>query len=246
MWGFKGNLEIKTAINNYVKTHAESLTKGIDQRFLNDVIYPLAQYQSLVHDEFSEGKPFPISRQKTEYVGQIFREDETTISELDDILEQHLRTLENPRLKAAKAEFERGQDFKKQGKIQEAIACFQNAIAADPNYIPPHNNLGTLLQQQNRLSEAITCYQNALKINPNSALTLTNLGSIYLIEGQLNQAEKLLKRALELNPELVPALYNLGLLYKQQAKLEEAIQLFQTAAKHQRNYAEAYFQLGQI
>lgn len=246
MWGFKGNLEIKTAINNYVKTHAESLTKGIDQRFLNDVIYPLAQYQSLVHDEFSEGKPFPISRQKTEYVGQIFREDETTISELDDILEQHLRTLENPRLKAAKAEFERGQDFKKQGKIQEAIACFQNAIAADPNYIPPHNNLGTLLQQQNRLSEAITCYQNALKINPNSALTLTNLGSIYLIEGQLNQAEKLLKRALELNPELVPALYNLGLLYKQQAKLEEAIQLFQTAAKHQRNYADAYFQLGQI
>ena len=246
MWGFKGNLEIKTAINNYVKTHAESLTKGIDQRFLNDVIYPLAQYQSLVHDEFSEGKPFPISRQKTEYVGQIFREDETTISELDDILEQHLRTLENPRLKAAKAEFERGQDFKKQGKIQEAIACFQNAIAADPNYIPPHNNLGTLLQQQNRLSEAITCYQNALKINPNSALTLTNLGSIYLIEGQLNQADKLLKRALELNPELVPALYNLGLLYKQQAKLEEAIQLFQTAAKHQRNYADAYFQLGQI
>ena len=246
MWGFKGNLEIKTAINNYVKTHSKSLMKGIDQRFLNDVIYPLAQYQSLVHDEFSEGKPFPISRQKTEYVGQIFREDETTISELDDILEQHLRTLENPRLKAAKAEFERGQDFKKQGKIQEAIACFQNAIAADPNYIPPHNNLGTLLQQQNRLSEAITCYQNALKINPNSALTLTNLGSIYLIEGQLNQAEELLKRALELNPELVPALYNLGLLYKQQAKLEEAIQLFQTAAKHQRNYADAYFQLGQI
>lgn len=51
---------------------------------------------------------------------------------------------------------------------------------------------------------------------------------------------------MELNPELVPALYNLGLLYKQQAKLEEAIQLFQTAAKHQRNYADAYFQLGQI
>ena len=144
------------------------------------------------------------------------------------------------------ANFNQGQDWKKQGKIQEAIACFQNAIAADPNYIPPHNNLGTLLQQQNRLSEAITCYQNALKINPNSALTLTNLGSIYLIEGQLNQAEELLKRALELNPELVPALYNLGLLYKQQAKLEEAIQLFQTAAKHQRNYADAYFQLGQI
>lgn len=144
------------------------------------------------------------------------------------------------------ANFNQGQDWKKQGKFEQAIACFQKAIAADPNYIPAHNNLGTLLQQQNRLSEAITCYQNALKINPNSALTLTNLGSIYLIEGQLNQAEELLKRALELNPELVPALYNLGLLYKQQAKLDEAIQLFQTAAKHQRNYADAYFELGQI
>ena len=144
------------------------------------------------------------------------------------------------------ANFNQGQDWKKQGKFEQAIACFQKAIAADPNYIPAHNNLGTLLQQQNRLSEAITCYQNALKINPNSALTLTNLGSIYLIKNQLNQAEELLNRALELNPELVPALYNLGLLYKQQAKLDEAIQLFQTAAKHQRNYADAYFELGQI
>ncbi|CAD5949363.1 TIGR03032 family protein [Planktothrix agardhii] len=246
MWGFKGNLEIKTAINNYVKTHSKSLMKGIDQRFLNDVIYPLAQYQSLVHDEFYGGQPFPISRQNTEYVGQIFREDETTISELDEILEQHLRKVENPQLKVAKAEFERGQDLKKQGKFEQAIACFQNAITADPTYIPAHNNLGTLFQNQNYLDQAITCYQNALNINPNSTLTLTNLGSIYLIEGQLNQAEELLKRALELNPELVPALYNLGLLYKQQAKLDEAIQLFQTAAKHQRDYADAYFELGQI
>lgn len=45
---------------------------------------------------------------------------------------------------------------------------------------------------------------------------------------------------------MVPALYNLGLLYKQQAKLDDAIKLFQTAAKQQRDYADAYFQLGQI
>ncbi len=153
---------------------------------------------------------------------------------------------ETPQTSPAIALFERGQDLKKQGKFEEAIACFQQAIQTDPSYIPARNNLGTLLQNRGRLNEAIACYQQALQLNPNLPQTLTNLASIYLLQGQFEPAEELLTRALKLKADFVPALYNLGLLYKQQAKLEEAIALFQTAAKHQRNYADAYFQLGQI
>ncbi|VXD23638.1 TIGR03032 family protein [Planktothrix paucivesiculata] len=151
-----------------------------------------------------------------------------------------------PHKNQATAYFNQGQEHKKQGEIEQAIAYFQKALAADPKYIPAHNNLGTLLQQQNQLEAAITCYQKVLNINPNLPQTLTNLASIYLIKGELKQAETGLVRALELQPQFVPALYNLGLLYKQQAKLDEAVQLFKTVAKHQPDYGDAYFQLGRI
>jgi len=156
-------------------------------------------------------------------------------------------SIQNPVNKnQAIAYFNQGQEHKKQGEIELAIAYFKKALVADSQYIPAQNNLGTLLQQQNQLDAAITCYQKVLKINPNLPQTLTNLASIYLIQGELNQAETGLIRALEIQPQFVPALYNLGLLYKQQAKLDQAIKLFQTAAKHQKDYGDAYFQLGQI
>ena len=242
MWGVKGNLEIKIAMANYLKKHSKELVKGIDQKFLAEVIYPLAKYQSLVHDEFFRGKPFPLPRQNNEYVGQIFRSDGSKVRELDAALEEYLSS----QLTVAKQEFTIGQSLKKQGKYEEAAAHFQKAIKADPNYLPARNNLGSTFQEQGRLEEAITCYQNALKINPNFYPSISNLASIYLIKEELNKAEKGFNRVLKIKPDYVHALYHLGLVYKQQAKLEDAIKLFKTAIKHQDNFADGYFQLGQI
>ncbi len=49
---------------NYLKQYSKELVKGIDQKFLAEVIYPLAKYQSLVHDEFFVKQTFPSTSQK--------------------------------------------------------------------------------------------------------------------------------------------------------------------------------------
>ena len=82
----------------------------------------------------------------------------------------------------AQSYFNQGQTLKKQGKYQEAVVYFQEAIKADKTYIPAYNNFGTLLQNQGQLKPAISCYQNALKLNPNLPQTITNLASIYLLQ----------------------------------------------------------------
>ncbi len=191
-------------------------------------------------------KPFPLPRKNNEYVGQIFRSDDSKVRELDEALEKHLSQLENSQLKLAKQELTIGKTLKKQGKYEEAAAHLQKAIKADPNYTPARNNLGSILQELGRLEEAMTCYQNALKINPNFHPSISNIASIYLLKGELNKAAEGFHRVLKIKPDYVHALYHLGLVYKQQTKLEDAIKLFQKAVKLQPDLADAYFQLGQI
>lgn len=260
MWGVKGNIEIKVAIANYLKKHSKELVKGIDKKFLAEVIYPLAKYQSLVHDEFFAGKPsllLPLDswffvavnwekgERFAEAIALIYLTLNLPVKQPSFSFLSRQQTDSNNSQKA-KAYFNRGQALKKQGKYEEAIAHFQKAIKADPNYTPARNNLGSILQERGKLEEAITCYKNALKTHPNFYPSISNLASIYLMKGELNKAEAGFNRALKIKPDYVHALYHLGLVYKQQTKLEDAIKLFQNAAKHHPNLADAYFQLGQI
>lgn len=84
MWGVKAPLlrDMTQLINNF--------TKGdywqVDQQFLRKVVYPRVKRVALIHDEFFGGRPFPLPRQKLEFVGQVFDENERT-------LDEHQRTL---------------------------------------------------------------------------------------------------------------------------------------------------------
>jgi len=245
MWGARGTIPIERAIQGYFKHYAQPFKKVIDQEFLAEVVYPFARYQSLIHDEFGEGQPFPTPRQNNEYVGQVVQADETTIAHLDQILIDRLKP-SNPTVKlSVKRAFDEGQRLKKQGDWQAAIPYFQEAIQIDPNYFPAYNNLGAIFQQHHRLEQALESFNKAIELKPQSHAALTNLGATYFLQGKLNEAESALNRALQIKPDFALGLYTLGLVYKQQARLEEAILRFQAAARQQPDFADAYFQLGQ-
>ena len=72
MWGSRKGIvnEMKTLIDSYVKGNFWQ----VDQNFLKEFIYPKVKYQSLVHDEFFEKKPFPSKRPLYIFVGQAFNE----------------------------------------------------------------------------------------------------------------------------------------------------------------------------
>ena len=56
-----------------------------DQDFLNAVIYPRVVNDAMIHASFlkmeSHAKDFPMPRSGTEFVGQVFDENEVTVAE---------------------------------------------------------------------------------------------------------------------------------------------------------------------
>jgi hypothetical protein len=55
------------------------------------------------------------------------------------------------------------------GKLEEAVAAYQSAIADNPSFHWSYYKLGEALEKLGRWEDAITNYKTAIKINPNSA-----------------------------------------------------------------------------
>lgn len=89
MWGVKSPLltNISTLIENYKKGDFWQ----VDQNFLKEVIYPIVKNHAMVHDEFFERKSWPTPRNKLEFVGQVFDENDETVQEHLDVLQGHIK-----------------------------------------------------------------------------------------------------------------------------------------------------------
>ena len=68
-----------------------------------------------------------------------------------------------------------GNAWKDQGKLDEAVACYQRALLLKPDYAAAHNNLGNVFKDQRKLDEAVACYRRALQLQPDDALAHNNL-----------------------------------------------------------------------
>ena len=83
---------------------------------------------------------------------------------------------------------EQGYEAQQRGDRQTALAFYQKAMALDPAYAAPQNDLGTLLEDEGRLEEAERAYQRALVVQPTYAEAHSNLALLYERMGQ--QQEK--------------------------------------------------------
>ena len=112
---------------------------------------------------------------------------------------------------------------RRQGKLDEAIACYRKAIELDPKYACAHNNLGNALSDQGKLDEAIACYRKAIELDPKYASAHYNLGNALDDQGKLDEAIACYRKAIELDPKYADAHNNLGNALHEQGKLDEAI-----------------------
>jgi len=85
-----------------------------------------------------------------------------------------------------------------QGKLAEASALCEQAIAADKLDPGLHYLGATILQEQNRESEAIAALKRALYLDPNFALVHFALGNLLRRAGNAPAARKSFENALAL------------------------------------------------
>ncbi len=96
-----------------------------------------------------------------------------------------------------------GWTYSFQNRLEEAIAACKHAIAVDPDFGNPYNDIGSYLIKLGRLDEAIPWLEAAIaakRYEPRH-YPHCNLGQVYWQKGLLGQAARELERALALEPD---------------------------------------------
>jgi tetratricopeptide (TPR) repeat protein len=91
---------------------------------------------------------------------------------------------------------------------QEALACFDQVVALQPNVLAPWICRGNVLVQSNRWELALECYDAALGLNPNRPECWNNRGVALSKMGKLHEALSSFEQAIKITPEYFPATLN--------------------------------------
>jgi tetratricopeptide (TPR) repeat protein len=94
-----------------------------------------------------------------------------------------------------------GQALDYQGLHKEAIAEYDQAIKAAPNYLDGYIARGLGYLELQKFSEAAANFEAALKINPHDARVTANLSEAYYEQGIFDKSIKFGKQAVKLSPK---------------------------------------------
>ena len=115
-----------------------------------------------------------------------------------------------------------GHLYKERGQLEDAVLCFEAALAARPDDTPAAVYLGELFLELNRGAEARAHFQSALDANPDDAAALNGLGEEARLDGRLEDAVRYFEAALQQVPAAGRIHYSLGMVYRALGRLEQA------------------------
>jgi tetratricopeptide (TPR) repeat protein len=135
------------------------------------------------------------------------------------------------------AEFNAGNQWMQQGKLDQAIACYRNALAPqNPELAETYHRLGEALAKQNQFAEAITCYQQAIALHPEFSWVYYHWGEALDWQNQVEPAIAYYQKAIDLDANVSWFHLNLGQALAKQQQIELAIQSYQRAIELDPSY----------
>jgi len=129
------------------------------------------------------------------------------------------------------AHFHLGIALAAEGRTEEAIAHYEEAVRMFPGYADARTNLAIALVQKDRPAEALVHFQEAVRLQPDSARAWNNLG---LTLGRLNRWPEALasfQQALRIDPEYADAHLNAGAALDHENRTSEALEHFNQALR---------------
>ena len=100
-----------------------------------------------------------------------------------------------------------GWTYRFQGKLDQAIVECKRAIAIDPNFGNPYNDIGAYLIEKGKFDEAIPWLEQATRAPRYEAYHYPwfNLGRVYFAKDMYKRARECWEKALEIEPDYKPA-----------------------------------------
>ena len=132
----------------------------------------------------------------------------------------------------------------KDGKLDEALQCFDRAIALNPDNVAVINNRAIVLQALNRHEESLEALDEGLLVDPVSHKLLTNRGTALRALERRSEAMDSYDLALASKSDSPETLNNRGALLEDLCRYDEALEQYAKAIAVQPDFAKAHFNAG--
>lgn len=171
--------------------------------------------------------------------------EQTELSELPAIASE-VKTAKTTETPVSKALVNRGLQMYRQGKLEVAKRCFQQALENCPDSSIARNALAVVLGSAGDYEGEIRESKKVIDSESKNSVAWCNLGWAQAGKGELKDALLSYQKAIELNPSLVDAQAGQGLLLFRSGKTEAAIAVLKEAVKSKPELAQNHLALGAV
>lgn len=84
--------------------------------------------------------------------------------------------------------FRKANQLKQEGKLEESVVFYQQALQSNPNFYCSYYNLAEALERLGKWHDATDFYQKAINLNPNSAWSYYGLGQVLVQSSKWSEA----------------------------------------------------------
>jgi tetratricopeptide (TPR) repeat protein len=146
----------------------------------------------------------------------------------------------------AEALLQQGLALMKLGRLDNALAKYDEALAVRPDYAAALNNRGNVLLDLNRFAEALVSYERALALQPGFAEALNNRGIALLHLKRPGEALASFEAALAAGSTHPEVFNNRGNALRNLARPADALASYDQALAMQPNYVGALYNRGNV
>jgi tetratricopeptide (TPR) repeat protein len=133
-----------------------------------------------------------------------------------------------------------------QGRTEDAIPFFEQALKLSPNHLIALDNLASAYRQQKRWTEARQVLERSLTVSPQNPEANYSLGMVYAQTNDEQHAYEYLQRALQARPDYPEALNNMGVLNLRAGHRDEAVKTFEECMRVAPDFDQAYLNLARV
>lgn len=171
-----------------------------------------------------------------------YEQNRTLAPPLDDPLMDQVRALNA----GATGLMRQAQAAERDGRIEEAAALCEKAVAETPDFEQAWINLISLYGRLGQPAKLERAYRAAAGLAPDRAETHYNYGVFCIQAERFEDARKAFEKTVALDPRNADAWNNLGSVLERYGALDRAAECFRRAAAARPEFPLAHFHLGRI